>query len=290
MWRPIVTGPGRAGAGSSSHGAHGDRMNGYPIQLAKVQSPALRDQTLARDRLLDWLAAKVHQRVVLVLADAGYGKTTLLADFSRRTRLRTLWYRLDDDDRDWISFLSHLVAAGREHDPGFAPTSAAMLGDLSMGGPTREAATDVFLRELPAIAEHGAVLILDDFHLVDESPEVRQIARELVARAPNASRSSSPAVACRASRSPGCAPLVRSPSSARTIFDSTPPRPPGCSRRRTVATARTRRPGRRRGTDRGLGGIAPARPGGASGPVARGDPTLRPRSDRCRSGALRLSG
>ncbi len=168
-----------------SHGAHGDVMNGYPIQLAKVQRPALRDQTLARDRLLDWLAAKVHQRVVLVLADAGYGKTTLLADFSRRTRLRTIWYRLDDDDRDWISFVSHLIAAGREHDPGFAPTSAAMLGDLSMGGPTREAATEVFLRELPSIAERGAVLILDDFHLVDESPDVRLIARELVARAPD---------------------------------------------------------------------------------------------------------
>ena len=159
-------------------------MNGYPIQPAKVQRPPLRDETLARDRLLDWLAAKIHHRVILVLADAGYGKTTLLADFSQRTRLRTLWYRLDDEDRDWISFLSHLVAAGREHDPEFAPTTAAMLSDLATGGPTREAATDVFLRELPKIAEHGAVLILDDFHLVDESPDVRIIARELVARAP----------------------------------------------------------------------------------------------------------
>ena len=159
-------------------------MNGYPIQPAKVQRPPLRDETLARDRLLDWLAAKIHHRVILVLADAGYGKTTLLADFSQRTRLRTLWYRLDDEDRDWISFLSHLVAAGREHDPAFAPTTGAMLSDLATGGPTREAATDVFLRELPKIAEHGAVLILDDFHLVDESPEVRIIARELVARAP----------------------------------------------------------------------------------------------------------
>ena len=95
-----------------------------------------------------------------------------------------LWYRLDDDDRDWIAFLSHLVAAGREHDPGFAPTTWAMLSDLSVSGPTREAATSVFLRELPRIAEHGAVLVLDDFHLVDESPDIRAIARELVARAP----------------------------------------------------------------------------------------------------------
>ena len=48
-----------------------------------------------------------------------------------------------------------------------------MLSDLAMGGPTRDAATEVFLRELPSIAEQGAVLILDDFHLVDESPDVR---------------------------------------------------------------------------------------------------------------------
>jgi len=159
-------------------------VNRYPIQLAKVQRPALRDETLARDRLLDWLSARIHDRVILVLADAGYGKTTLLADFARRTRLRTLWYRLEDDDRDWIAFLNHLVAAGREHDPGFAPTTASMLGDMSVGGPTRDSAIEVFLRELPAIAEHGAVLILDDFHLVDDSPDVRLIARELVARAP----------------------------------------------------------------------------------------------------------
>ena len=144
----------------------------------------LRDETLARDRLLDWLAAKIHQRVILLIADAGYGKTTLLADFARRTRLRTLWYRLDPDDRDWVSFLSHLVAAGREHDPGFAPSTAAMLTDTSGPGPMREATTELFLRELPSIAGHGAVLIIDDFHLVDESPDIRHIARELVARGP----------------------------------------------------------------------------------------------------------
>ncbi len=162
----------------------GEGVSEYPIQPGKVQAPSLRDQTLARDRLLDWLAAKIHQRVVLVIADAGYGKTTLLADFTERTRARMLWYRLDDDDRDWVSFLRHLIAAGREHDPMLAPTTSAMLSDLSVGGPTREAATDVFLRELAAIATNGAVLVLDDYHLVDDLPEVRAIALELVKRGP----------------------------------------------------------------------------------------------------------
>ncbi len=188
-WRSVAVGPGRPGARPLLREVRGDTMSGgtmsgYPIQLAKVQRPVLREEILARVRLLDWLHVKIHNRVILVLADAGYGKTTLLADFSRRTRLRTLWYRLDEDDRDWVSLLSHLVAAGREHDQGFAPATAAMLGDMAVGGRTFEATLEVFLRELPSIATHGAVLILDDFHVVDESPDARVIARELVARAP----------------------------------------------------------------------------------------------------------
>ena len=118
-------------------------MSGFPIQYAKVQPPPLREETLARHRLLDWLAAKIHQRVILLLADAGYGKTTLLADFSSRTRLRTMWYRLDDDDRDWISVLHHLVAAGREVDPSFAPTPRRCSPTPSLTGPTRDAVVDV---------------------------------------------------------------------------------------------------------------------------------------------------
>ncbi len=168
-----------------SRSAHlSDEVSGYPIQIAKVQRPALRDETLERPRLLDWLRAKIHGRVVLVLADAGYGKTTLLADFARRTRMRTLWYRLDPDDRDWVTMLHHLVAAGREHDPAFAPATAAVLADAGTAGTTREAALSTFLEELPAIAGSGAVLIFDDFHLVDDAPDARVIARELVVRAP----------------------------------------------------------------------------------------------------------
>ena len=161
-----------------------DVLNDYPVQPAKVQRPPLRDETLARDRLLDWLAAKIHHRVVFVIAEAGYGKTTLLADFSRRTRVRTLWYRLDEEDRNWIAFVSYLIAAGREHDEGFAPITAGMLREIGPSGPTRQAVVETLLRELRSLGEHGAVLILDDFHLVDDAPEVREIAGELIARAP----------------------------------------------------------------------------------------------------------
>jgi hypothetical protein len=44
-----------------------------PIQIGKVQAPPLREETLARDRLLEWLSIKIHRRVVLLIAEAGYG-------------------------------------------------------------------------------------------------------------------------------------------------------------------------------------------------------------------------
>jgi len=183
---PIAVGPGRA-MDAVPDRVRAERGAGvsYPIQPGKVQAPALRDETLARTRLLDWLDAKIHSRVIFVIADAGYGKTTLLADFSRRTRMRTVWYRIDEDDRDWVGFLSHLIAAGREHDAEFAPRTAAMLRSLEPGGTTRDDAIAVFLAELPSIASEGAALIFDDFHLADEVGDVRLIAREIVARAPD---------------------------------------------------------------------------------------------------------
>ena len=201
-------------------------MTGYPIQPAKVQRPPLRDETLARDGCSTGSPRRSTTGVILLLADAGYGKTTLLADFSRRTRVRTLWYRLDDDDRDWMSFLRHLVAAG----PGARSRSsrrdtAALLQRPGHGrADPRDRDSTCSCRELPAIAERGAVLILDDFHLVDESPDVRHDRPRALARGAGAPvvRVRQPARAARC-RWRACARSARSPSSARTTcrFDAT---------------------------------------------------------------------
>jgi len=103
-------------------------VNEFPISRAKITPPPVREETLSRERLLGWLDTAVLRRVVFVVAEAGYGKTTLLADFTRRTRVRCLWFKLDEPDRDWLTFLHYLVAAGREAVAEFAPATSAVLG------------------------------------------------------------------------------------------------------------------------------------------------------------------
>ncbi|MBI3746108.1 MAG: hypothetical protein HY264_06210, partial [Chloroflexi bacterium] len=122
--------------------------------------------------------------MVLVLAEAGYGKTTLLADFTRRTRVRVCWYRLDRGDRDWLGFLAHLVAGFRIRDPDFAPATQSLIREASAANPSRDAILETFIRELATLPAEPAALVLDDFHLVDDSQEVRAIVRALLARAP----------------------------------------------------------------------------------------------------------
>jgi LuxR family maltose regulon positive regulatory protein len=156
----------------------------YPVQLSKVQAPPLRDETLARDRLLDWLSVKIHRRVVLLVAEAGYGKTTLLADFSRRTRVRVLWFRLDRGDRDWVGFIAHLVAALRVHVPGFGSATAALLRETATSAPSLETVLDTFLRELGGLPNDPTAFVFDDVHLVDDSLDVKHVLRELLARGP----------------------------------------------------------------------------------------------------------
>ena len=159
-------------------------MADYPVQLNKVQAPPLRDETLARGRLLEWLSVKVNRRSVLVLAEAGYGKTTLLADFTRRTRVPVAWYRLDRGDRDWPGFIAHLVAAFRIHQPDVAPVTQSMVREAGSDMPARDAVLDTFIRELGELPPEPAALVLDDFHLVDDAPDIRHIVRELMARSP----------------------------------------------------------------------------------------------------------
>ena len=165
----------------------GERVSEFPLQLTKIQRPALRSETLQRDRLLDWLSAQSESRVILVTAEAGYGKTTLLADFSRRTRRRVLWYRIDTNDRSWVSLIRYLVATGREVDPQFGTNTQSLLDRVaSPDPPRRDEVVKALIADFgPLGSGGGTILILDDYHLVDDVAEIRQVLNEFVAQAPD---------------------------------------------------------------------------------------------------------
>src|SRR5215472_10944117 len=71
-------------------------------------------------------AESFAHKLVLLQAPAGYGKTTLLADFARATTIPCCWVVLDRSDMDPVIFLETLLMSIRER----FPTSGAILDPL----------------------------------------------------------------------------------------------------------------------------------------------------------------
>lgn len=154
------------------------------IVRAKVRTPGVRPNTLERPRLLGWLDDHAHQRVRILVAEAGYGKSTLIADHAKRTGRRAAWYRLDGNDVAWVAMLSYIVASIREVIPGFGISAVNLLQRVGVLNATRDMVLDTVLAEMDALITEPLTLILDDFHVVQDDEDVRAIVSRLIEFAP----------------------------------------------------------------------------------------------------------
>jgi ATP/maltotriose-dependent transcriptional regulator MalT len=158
--------------------------SGLAIIASKIAPEGVRRPVLTRARLVGWLEQQKNARVVLILAEAGYGKSTLLGDFARRSATPVVWYRIETSDGDWITFLSYLVAALRSVISDFGRSTEALLRHVAAMGSSRELVLSQFLADLGAVGSSQLVVILDDYHLVGESEDVRLIMGRVLERAP----------------------------------------------------------------------------------------------------------
>src|SRR5688572_31537082 len=88
----------------------------------KLMPPRAGSDLLDRPRLTKKLEANLDSPVTLVAADAGCGKTTLVADFIRRQNRPSVWYQLDHTDADPIAFLGYIAHGIRDFTEGFGDT------------------------------------------------------------------------------------------------------------------------------------------------------------------------
>jgi LuxR family maltose regulon positive regulatory protein len=98
----------RAGSAETDTGPAAE----LPFDLeTKLHPPVLRASIVPRTGLLALLEAAGPVPVVAVVAPAGYGKSTLLAQWAERRRPRSAWISCDDGDNDPAVLLAGLAAA-----------------------------------------------------------------------------------------------------------------------------------------------------------------------------------
>jgi ATP/maltotriose-dependent transcriptional regulator MalT/DNA-binding SARP family transcriptional activator len=158
--------------------------SGLAIIASKINPAMPVSSVLTRPRLVGWFEQQAQARLMLVSAEAGYGKSTLLSDFALQTPDRCVWFRMETSDGDWITFLSYMVAAFREISPGFGRSTEALLRHVAALGSSREIVLAQFLADLCSMDTGRVAVILDDYHYVEESGDVRMILSRMLERAP----------------------------------------------------------------------------------------------------------
>jgi len=129
--------------------------------------------TIHRKRLSPLQSEITQKKITTVVAGAGYGKTTLISQAIEDSDLDAVWYTLDVSDRDSFTFLSYLISGVRNIFPAFGSETIRKMDnpDISRGDP-REILTS-FVNEIDDMIGSGFFLVFDDYHSVQDSPDVK---------------------------------------------------------------------------------------------------------------------
>ncbi len=142
----------------------------HALLTTKLRAPRTRPNLVARLRLREALAAGAGRTLTLVSAPAGFGKTTLLTEWSedRSGGERSVaWVSLDESDNDPARFLAYLVGALRVTEEGIGEGVLASL--RSPESPPIEAVVGALVNELAGV-EQEITVVLDDYHLIASEP------------------------------------------------------------------------------------------------------------------------
>ncbi len=132
------------------------------LLATKWFAPPIRPDAVRRPRLVQRLDQGVRVGHVVVAAPAGFGKSTLVAQWAQATRMPVAWLSLEEDDQEPLRFLSYLVAALTTVE---GETLAGVERSLRSSQPAPPEAIATDLVNALARADAPIALILDDQHL-----------------------------------------------------------------------------------------------------------------------------
>ncbi len=140
----------------------------HPLLATKLHPPRRRRNLVQRPRLADLAARSGHAALTLVSAPAGFGKSTLVADWFAEL-VGTAWLSLDARDDDPARFWTYVAAAMSTVVPGLEAETTAL---LQIPDPSIEAVVTTVINALGTSADE-VVLVLDDYHVI-EAVEVHE--------------------------------------------------------------------------------------------------------------------
>ncbi len=138
-------------------------MNPY-LEL-KTKLPQ-NDKPVPRKELFEFVEQNINEnnKVLLVSAPAGYGKTTLVSEWINKYKDNTVWYTLKEEDNDLETFIEGIVFGFQNISQSFFKNTYELLKIPSKVG--NNSLLGTFLQDLKII-DKKIYLVLDDYHIIN---------------------------------------------------------------------------------------------------------------------------
>src|SRR5205823_5114384 len=145
-------------------------MPSLHLLTTKISVPPARLNMVTRPRLTQRMNTAMRGALTLIVAPAGWGKTTLLSAWHVDSSLGAwplAWVSLDEGDNDPIRFWTYVISALNTLHSGVGETALALMY-ASSSPPIEDVLTSLLnaLIQLPT----ETVLVLDDYHLIEAQP------------------------------------------------------------------------------------------------------------------------
>jgi LuxR family maltose regulon positive regulatory protein len=151
-----------------------------PLLSTKFAIPLIDAQFVHRPWLVERLNEGTAGPLTLLAAPAGFGKTSLLAEWAQQSPLAIAWLTLDAEDNVRPRFARYLARALQTASPGLG--EEALEYYLSTKSGETELALTILINEIAALPIDLA-LVLDEYHLIDE-PAIHRSLNYLVTHRP----------------------------------------------------------------------------------------------------------
>ncbi len=135
---------------------------------------------IPRPRLADRIAEALETGSLVIVAPAGYGKTTALAEAVGISGCDVAWLSCSESDRDPGRLLVHLVGSVRRAVPGAADVLGERL-DIAKETVDPGLAVQALESELERLLVEPLVVVVDDAEHLAGSARAEQVVADLVA-------------------------------------------------------------------------------------------------------------
>lgn len=158
--------------------------DGRWVADAKFEPNRPKINLVLRQRLLTCLENSLAGKLAVIIAPAGFGKSTLLCQWFElisHKQIKTAWLSLDKNDSDVREFLSYIAISLAHADVDIGELEVGARNGFSDSSPTRVLSS--IMRRLHEVNDK-CVLVLDDYHHIS-SDAIDKIIQQMIREIPS---------------------------------------------------------------------------------------------------------